>query len=83
MKPKKQLRKLLNKLPSSIDEVNEFLENEEVIMIDFMDGERVTFLCVIEDTIQSENVEYVMMDECCMEIDTVSIDRLKRNSLYS
>jgi len=76
MKAKKQFRKLLNKLPSSINDVNEMLENEEVVWIEFMDGERIT-------SIEIDDEQYTMMDGCCMEIDTVNVDRLKRNSLYS
>ena len=66
---------LLEQLPESIEKVSECLEDEEVVMIDFMDGERVIHLETKDDM-------YVMFDRDGCDIDTVNLRHILRNSVY-
>jgi len=73
---KQKFHDLLEQLPGSLEEVNDHLTEEEVVMIDFMDGERVCSLGVKDD-------KYVMFDMHGCEINTVSHFHLLRNSLFT
>ena len=73
---KEEMTKLIEQLPATLAKVNEFLIDEEIIMIDFMDGEKV-------HEIEQAGDEYDMLDEYGYSIDVVDINHLLRNSLYA
>ena len=76
---KKQFRKLLKGLPETIDKVYDVITDEEIIMIDFMDGERVVEIVLDEDTPN----QYIMKDRWGEEIDSVDKEHLLMNNLYT
>ena len=78
MKPKKHMKKLIKRLPESIDEINDILDDEIVVMFDFMDGEQVFSL--IQHGVPGL---YKMIGMWGGEIDIVDKEHLLMNSIKS
>lgn len=72
---KKQFIKLLENLPETIDQVNDELDDQDIIMIDFMDGEQVLQINYIGED------QYKLMDEYGCDICTVDKDHILKNRI--
>jgi hypothetical protein len=74
---KNQVTKLIEGLPSTLDQLNEVLDDQQIVMIDFMDGDQVLNIRLDGDD------QYTMIDTYGCDLDTVDKEHLLQNSLKS
>ena len=72
---KRKVYKIISNLPETIERLNDILNDQDIIMIDFMDGDQVLNIELTDEGM------YTMLDIHGMEIDTVSKTHIERNEI--
>ena len=72
---KRKVYKIISNLPETIDRLNDILDDQQITMIDFMDGDQVLHINVTDEGM------YTMLDIHGMEIDTVDKTHIERNEI--